>query len=287
MGQYECSRCTKKFKRRSNYDRHLTRKNLCKIFNSVTIYECCYCNKTLATNSNLHRHYRKCKNKQDYDESIERRNEHFEKFLDKFDQLENENSKLKNELRLLKSNGISPANVNNANINNGTINNNNIYYDQRVLSIKINPFGEEDMSYLKDNMVNALLGKPGTAVETMVKETHCNEKHPENNNTYISNKRDNTVIVFDGHIWIRKDKDEVIEKVIDNSFGILENRYDDLVDQVDHDLEKLPKQIRRFEILRDWYDELDPKMNNIKTNTEIILHNNKTRSQELRRIKGM
>jgi hypothetical protein len=307
MKNYVCTDCDKVFKKKSNYIRHINRAFTCTgIRRKPEIqHNCTYCKKIYTTSGNLTRHYTTCKQKAIYDESIKQRNEQFELFFDKMAELEKqnkeikdtlskENYELKKEVELLKLAKIGNpqlpgvTNTNNKNSYNNNNNNNKVYYDQRVLNISINPFGKEDVSYLKNTRVNALLGRPKVAVEEMVKEIHCNEEHPENNNAYVSNKRDNTGVVFNGTIWEHRNKEEIIEDVVDNSFRILEDRYDEILEQQNHNLEKLSASIRRFETLRDWWDNPTcPNMEKIRGNTNLILYNNKTRAEELRKIKGM
>lgn len=54
MVSYKCDRCTKEFKQKIDYHRHLNRKNLCK--KSGVILECIICNRTYMNEHNLNRH---------------------------------------------------------------------------------------------------------------------------------------------------------------------------------------------------------------------------------------
>ena len=65
---YKCNRCDKQFKQKTDYNRHINRKNPCKIIldkiildknNKSIKYKCNTCNKFYSTQGNLTKHIKK------------------------------------------------------------------------------------------------------------------------------------------------------------------------------------------------------------------------------------
>jgi hypothetical protein len=282
MVTYKCPICMKIFKKKSNYIRHHERKYSCE---KIKIYKCVYCGLISTSNGNRHKHFRICKKKEEYDAHIKMRNEYFEGYIEKIEsqlkEKDTENNKLKNIL--FKSTNIIPMpSVINSNVSNS--NNRNNYYDNRVLNITINAFGKEDLTYLKSRKIDKLLARPKVAVEEMTKEIHCNDEHPENTNAYISNKRDKYIVIYNGQSWEHHDRRTVVDKAIDQSFDVLETRYDEIFNKYNRDVEKLSPAIRRFEILRDWYDDLTPEWDALHSKVDMVFYNNRNRTKKLRKI---
>lgn len=209
--------------------------------------KCNFCNRVYSTNSNLNKHLRKCKVKQAMNNEREiifqqllKENEEKDK---KITSLEKEVNTTNKEINLLKSH-LLPS-VNNSHntvthtisnmINSGntltdnsktinaltnidnSINNNN--------NIKLVAFGNEDLSYINDNTCKKILGNGFTSIPVLVKYVHFNKNNPKFHNVYISNMRDNFVITFDGEKWKLKDRNETIEKLVDDKRAFLEEKY--------------------------------------------------------------
>ncbi len=70
---YKCERCSKHFKQKIDFTRHMNRKNKCKLIlpNNKKEYKCTYCMKMFSKTSNVSRHLNICKNKkmQDHKET--------------------------------------------------------------------------------------------------------------------------------------------------------------------------------------------------------------------------
>ena len=58
MVEYKCSRCSKIFTKKYNFEKHQNRKYPCKKVN----FKCTFCNKIYSTKSNLNKHMKKCDN---------------------------------------------------------------------------------------------------------------------------------------------------------------------------------------------------------------------------------
>ena len=109
----------------------------------------------------------------------------------------------------------------NYNINKGTINkaenikNNNINntIDQsQTFNVQLVAYGKEDYDKLSDKEYQIIINKGFKSVQELVKTLHFNKNYPENHNIYISNLRDNYVMVYDGKQWEVKNRKETIEK---------------------------------------------------------------------------
>ena len=85
--------------------------------------------------------------------------------------------------------------------------------------INIVPFGKEDLTKLTDNECKIILKKCFNSVPALVEKLHFDKDHTENHNIYISNMRDDFVLVYDGKIWKLKNRTE-IEKGEKRNFGI-------------------------------------------------------------------
>ena len=103
-----------------------------------------------------------------------------------------------------KSNcAINSNNSNNTNSNNNTI--------------IINNYGDENTKYItKEFIVNLLANKPFKAIPEMIKHTHFNKEHPENQNIKITNKKEPYVKIMKDNKWLYQDSNlrlEFLKKV--------------------------------------------------------------------------
>ena len=152
--------------------------------------QCSYCCKEFSRVDNLNRHLKTCKKKKKVLLENEELRETVEKLLIECSNMKNlleskENYKSKNII-----------NSNNTNSNN-TIHN----------TININNYGEEDTKYItKQFIVNLLANKPFKAIPEMIKHTHFNKEHPENQNIKLTNKKEPYVKVMKDNKWEYPDR---------------------------------------------------------------------------------
>ena len=78
-------------------------------------------------------------------------------------------------------------NMNNIHIQNKQINNN---------TIKLVAFGNEDLSYITDTVCKKILNKGYMSVPGLIEHVHFDKNKPENHNIYVSNMRNNNVMIF-------------------------------------------------------------------------------------------
>jgi len=112
---------------------------------------------------------------------------------------------------LLKSKQSSKSNntINSHNSTNTNSNNTNN-------TIIINNYGEENTDYIKNKfIVNLLAHKPFKAIPEMIKHTHFNKEHPENQNIKLTNKKEPYVKVMKDNKWEYQDRKNTITDLID------------------------------------------------------------------------
>ena len=117
------------------------------------------------------------------------------------------------KLLLEKSNTITNNNTNNT--NNSTNNSNNTT-NNMTNNIIIHNYGDEDTKYItSDYILNLLKYKPAKAIPELIKHTHFNEEHPENQNIKITNKKEPYVKVRKNDKWELQNKEDTINDLID------------------------------------------------------------------------
>ena len=109
--------------------------------------------------------------------------------------------------------------------------------------IKIIAYGKEDTSYITDDEYETLINKGFKSVPNLVEFIHLNENKPENQNIYVSNMRDNYVLVYDGEQWLMRERDDVLQEMIDNKTDILNEKFDELIRKLD---ERTVKNLKDF-----------------------------------------
>jgi hypothetical protein len=225
--------------------------------------ECKYCKKTFLKKEYLNKHLKKyCKEKKIYEEEEKQEKEHKEDLLKlvklmnkKMNSLEKQLKKRdKQLLELQKKTGVTIGQQNN-------IQNN----------IKILAFNKTDMSHLKDKDYLKFLSHSNFCVPHMIKKLHFDPHKPENHNIYISNIKNNYVMIYDGKKWKLEDQKNVIDNMLDNSTFILEDKIEDWIKNGKKYPEIMEKFTRYIE-----KKENDEVLNKIKQEIKLILFNNRT-----------
>lgn len=292
---YKCTRCGYENKLKSNFIRHLNRKNICKpklknipiqeVFNlyfpskklknsshllnlssknlnfpSNSLNICMHCNRSYTRKDNLLRHLKTCKHKKEEKEYNE-----LKKLVNLLnEQLKLEREKFKKEIskkdmqidKLLKKNGI---NINTFNTTTNIQNN-----------IKILAFNKSDLSHLTDNDFKFCFNRSSLCIPHLVKKIHFNPKKPENHNIYISNIKNNYVMTYDGIKWNLQSRDDVIDEMIVDNECILEDKIEDWINK-GHKYPDIMKKFNRYLEKK----ENDIVKNKIKEEIKLILFNNR------------
>ena len=156
---------------------------------------CEFCEKTFTRTYGLTCHLKKCKRKKKQELVIQEK--------------DNEIQELKEMVeKLLLEKGTTITNNNTNNSYNTTNNMTN--------NIIIHNYGDEDTKYItSDYILNLLKYKPAKAIPELIKHTHFNEEHPENQNIKITNKKEPYIKVLKNDKWELQDKEETITDLID------------------------------------------------------------------------
>ena len=214
------------------------------------IKQCCdYCLRTYIRKDNLTKHLKKCKIKIEKEKQESEKDKKIEELKEIVEKLLVEN---KGNTNILNSNNNSHNTTNNI--------------------ININNYGDEDTKYITSNYILKLLkNRPAKTIPELIKYTHFNDAHPENQNIKITNKKEPYIKVRKNNKWELQDKDETITDLIDRQ----------QIHLLDEDLEKKVEEVcstsERVNIGRcsDLYNEEDRDyMKRLYNESELIIINN-------------
>ena len=203
-----------------------------KVINSnFKAHQCEFCDKIYSTNSNLHKHLKKCK--------LRKKTENLD--LQK-DLIIRELIRDKQKMQEQHSKDIEQLLTKVGNVTNIQ---NNVY---------INSHGNENLSYITSNYLSNLLKIPYGAVPKLLKNIHFHPEHPENRNIKITNKKLPYISVYKDDHWELKDKNEIIENLVDKSFNILDMQYEKDKNILNE------SQLERYKIFQNKFEEKDRKL---------------------------
>jgi hypothetical protein len=215
--------------------------------------KCKYCGKIFLRKDSLPRHLRSCKEKKKDDEDkknlldlVNLLNKQLE------EQREQLNKKDKQIEELIKKSGIN-------------IGTQNVQQNINILAYK-----DTDISHLTDNDYLKCLKHSNFCIPHLIEKIHFNPKKPENHNIYISNLKNNYVMIYDGHKWNIKDRDESIQDLIDEKEVFIEQKLEEWIENGNQYPDIMKKFNRYLE-----KKENDKVLNKIKTEIKFILFNNR------------
>ena len=237
-----CEKCNKNFDKKSNYLKHVNKKFNC-IKNIVVIptppiiqnlppiipanpskLTCIHCNREFKRSDYLKKHLdERCKVKKQNDINIEKQN------LENIE-LKNKLVELEKKIELIEKNNknIITNNTNtNTNCNNTT---NNI-----TNNINIANFGTLDHKKI-DNKVfyNSLIKYSGlTPLLKFIEYVHKNDKLPEYKNVEITDLARNLGKFIEDNKWKLSDANEIVDKVIDETYNYYEVKFNELEEEID------------------------------------------------------
>ena len=217
--------------------------------------KCEYCKKVLSSYKNLWRHLKTCNEKKKDEEAKESMNK-------LVDLLNKQNNELKEQLE--KQNKQIDELIKKAGINNSTITQ-NIQNNIKILAYK-----DTDVSKLTDKDILKCLNHSNMCVPHLIKMIHLDPEKPENHNIYISNLKNGYIMIYDGGKWDTFNRDEIINNMIDDKQGLIEERIENWIEEG----KKYPSIMRKFERY------LEKKENNvvidkIKEEIKLMLFNNR------------
>ena len=223
---------------------------------SKRIHFCKYCENTYSTNSNLCKHLKKCKEKKKTDEA----SHHMQELVNL---LNEKNEKIsKYDLELDKKNKQIDELIKKAGINIGTQN--------IQQNIKILAYDNTDLSHLKNKDYLKCLRRSNFCIPHLIEKIHFNPEKPENHNIYISNLKNNYVMIYNGEKWMINDRDESIQNLIDDKESIIEQKLEEWIENGKNYPDIMKKFNRYLE-----KKENDKVLDKIKNEIKLILFNNR------------
>jgi hypothetical protein len=217
------------------------------------IYICDNCGKEFSRKDNLKRHLdTRCKS----NKSIEpEKVDYKEMFYLMKGELEKEKQEFKKQISiLLEKVGNTTNHITN------------------TQNIQLNSYGNEDLSHITEGLKTKLIKMPFGMIPKMIEAVHFNDKHPENKNIALTNKKDNKIMVFKNNKWVYCSKDETINDLVDGKYFILDNHYQQMenTDSFSEDTKTT------YEKFKSYFDDGDKKIvEQIKKDCELLLLNNR------------
>jgi hypothetical protein len=151
--------------------------------------------------------------------------------------------------------------------NNNTTNNNTI--------ININPFGNENLDHITKKKIITCLKEVYKSIPSLVEQIHFDPKHPENHNVKITNKKlPYASVMGEDKKWKMMKRKDVIEKMVDNSYTHLDDKYQD--EEIRNKLSESKQD--RIDEFKEKYDAYDKNtIKNIHDDVELLVLNNSDR----------
>ena len=290
MPNYKCERCMKEFDQKSNYETHINRKFKCKevaqkstIFaQKCTISEesnlmCKYCGKEFSRIFTLNRHIDEyCKVKKNNDSKMEEIMTLLIELKESNKKLEENDKRNAEKIAKLESENANYKNI----INSNNTHNNTMNVEKQVNFINIVAYGHEDTSKLTLNDCKKIFIRGMNSTPALVEKLHFDKNVPENHNVYISNLRDEYVLMYDGKNWRLKDRDDALQQLYEDKSDILETKFEELIEQLD---EPTIKMFKRFLKIKDSDEE---KIKVIKKELKKVLYDNREIAMKTRKNGG-
>ena len=211
---------------------------------SPPLFNCDFCDSKFVSYANKRRHeLHRCKNTNS-NENLKIEIHH----------LKNEKKRLYKQIEKL----IEKAG--NTTINNTQTNN-----------IKLNSYGQEDLSHITDTFKTELIKIPYGMIPKLIEAVHFNKNKPENKNIALTNKKENKIKIHIGSgKWIYKDKDETINDLVDGKYFLLDMHYSNNPELM------TVQQKNKYEKFQTFYDEKDKEIiERLRKECELVLLNNR------------
>jgi len=214
-------------------------------------FSCIYCYETFTTYAHKRRHeLHKCKEMPLKDITIQNLKKETNEKNKKIEKLEKKVDKLTDRIG------------NTTNIQTNHTNNN----------IKINSYGQEDVSHITEAFKTSLLSGPYGAIPKLIEAIHFNDTKPENKNVLLPNSNKNILKIKKGEKWIHKNKDMILLDLIDSKYVMLDDHFNLIING--EKLNKFTKDI--YTKFRDKYDDGDKCLiSDIKGDCDLMILNNR------------
>ncbi len=137
-------------------------------------------------------------------------------------------------------------------------------------NFKLLGYRKTDISHLTENDFVTCMSHKNLCIPHLIKKIHFNPAKPENHNIYISNIKNNYVMLYDGIKWNLRNRDETIINLIDDKESIVEQKLEEWV-ETGKGYPNIMKQFNKYLEKR----ENDEVLNTIKEEIKLILFNNR------------
>ena len=232
---------------------------------------CQYCNDKFTLKRNLTRHIKKsCKVKAELEEKEmemllkkEREREDFEK----------EKERLHEQIDILiqRVGNTTITNTHNSQQTTNTIDNStkvNSLHTDNSKTIHLNNFGDENLEMLTSNFMDDMIQYPFTSLPKIIKKVHFNDKHPENKNIRMLNKKDNKLQIRKNDKWEYVDKKNTIRKLMEDKNCQLDRYFEENKDKISN------RHIKRFDKFQIKFKDYDKNLfKEMNTSTELLFWN--------------
>ena len=254
---WTCTRCNDVFERKQNYERHLkSARHIKRTQSEQELFTCDICTKHFSYKRSLinHQKLRKCK-------YLHKKETEIEIMRDKIHTFEKERDEMKAQISLLLAK--STGNTTNRNSNNNT------HIENQHVNIVVNSFGNENIEHLTDKLVCKLIqAGPFTCLPKIIERIHFDPEHPENHNIKVTNLKNRYAKIVKDNKWITTNKKQVIDTMIQNGYGLLEEKYQDNKESISEFKQE------RFEDFQEKYCDQDKDLiKTIKENVDIAIIN--------------
>jgi len=162
-------------------------------------------------------------------------------------------------------------------ITNTVVNNNNTTNNLlNIAKVNIVKFGSENISHISDDMYKKILGRGVRAIEEFIECSHFDKTHPENHNIYITNIRNEYLVLYDGDKWIITQRDEKLEDIIYAKSDFLCRKFKELSNSMN------PNDVFKFKKFMEIKDD-QTTIDLIKHELVLKFYNNRHVPAELRK----
>jgi len=265
MVKYICEKCNKEFNQKSNYIKHINRKNPCnnEEINFIT-YKCNKCFKEFNKKSNYTNHINKKKDCCSID--LQEKCSNLETECQKLKQINQELKIENNKINELLEKCITNKNNIITNKNNIITNNYNII-NNNTINIKLVNFGQEDYTKLTCEEQLKILKNSNQSIANLIKYLHVNDRMPEYKNICVKNLRGKGGYLYEGNKWMHLNYNLLLMMLFKNKI----NDLDKLLAENENLNNSSLKSIQG--LIDNYTDDMDTFIKNNKENIINMLYN--------------
>ncbi|MBI95542.1 hypothetical protein CL656_00100 [bacterium] len=208
----------------------------------------------------MYRHIKyTCKKNKDEDlqELVKLMNEKLQEQNSKIESMETQIEKRDKQITKLSQ----KLQINNIqNIQNNT-NNNNIH-------VHLNSYKNTDLSVLKDDDFYECLKKYKNCVVKAIEKIHLNPEYPQNMNLYISNIKENYIMMYEDGKWTLKDRNKELQRIYTDKEEVLD-------DWVEEKKQVNPDLIKMFDRYLEMKEENETLIKDLLKDVKMMIYNQK------------